>query len=102
MSGALEAAVSHADAVTWFGDSRKTFVTSPGNSFLFIWRSENSSTPLGGGVALLCKKEGEMIRTTLSVTVFVAFVAVMFGLAFVPELVDSHFGSEGEQVAVVE
>lgn len=43
-----------------------------------------------------------MIRTTLSLAVFVTFVAVMFGLAFVPELVDAHFGSEVEQVAVVE
>lgn len=44
-----------------------------------------------------------MIRTTLFLTVFVTFVAVMFGLAFVPELVDTHFaGREVEQVAVVE
>ena len=43
-----------------------------------------------------------MFRTTLSVAVFVTFVAVMVGLAFVPELAGSRFGSEGEQVAVVE
>lgn len=44
-----------------------------------------------------------MIRTTLSVTVFVTFVAVMFGLALVPDLVDRHRASiEAEQVAVVE
>lgn len=44
-----------------------------------------------------------MIRTTLSLAVFVTFVAVMFGLAFVPELVDTHFAAnEVEQAAVVE
>ncbi|WP_269065040.1 hypothetical protein [Rhizobium sp. GN54] len=44
-----------------------------------------------------------MLRTTLSVTVFVTFVAVMFGLALVPDLVD-HYSQvdEIEQVAVVE
>ncbi|WP_281414473.1 hypothetical protein [Rhizobium sp. ARZ01] len=44
-----------------------------------------------------------MIRTSLSVTVFVTFIAVMFGLALAPEFVASHFaGDEVEQVAVVE
>ena len=44
-----------------------------------------------------------MLRTTLSVTVFVTFVAVMFGLALVQDMVD-HYSqlNEAEQVAVVE
>lgn len=44
-----------------------------------------------------------MIRTTLSVTVFVTFVAVMFGLALVPDLVDQYSQlSEAEQIAAAE
>lgn len=38
-------------AAMWFGDNRKTFVTFPTHSFLFIWRSENTGAPLSGGVA---------------------------------------------------
>ncbi|PTM97353.1 hypothetical protein [Mycoplana dimorpha] len=41
-----------------------------------------------------------MIRTTLSVTVFVTFVAIMFGLALLPDLVDAM--NDPEQVAVVQ
>lgn len=44
-----------------------------------------------------------MIRTTLSVAVFVAFVAVMFGLALLPNAVGSYMrANEVERVAVVE
>lgn len=44
-----------------------------------------------------------MIRTTLSVTVFVTFVAVMFGLALVPEMVDHYtMSGQADEVAVVE
>jgi hypothetical protein len=44
-----------------------------------------------------------MIRTTLSVTVFVTFVAIMFGLALLPDLVNpSHGLDDAEQVAVVQ
>lgn len=44
-----------------------------------------------------------MIRIALGVTVFSAFVAAMFGLALLPDLVDSYHGMNGgEQVAVVE
>lgn len=82
---------------------RILFVTSPDNGFLFIWRSEKTDAAIRHGVASSRERKADMLRTTLSVTVFVTFIAVMFGLALVPDMVD-HYSqlNEAEQVAVVE